>query len=145
MDDSIEIELKNLIGRHKLSGVEISNKNIKSGYDDEYEDCQCISFVIDGKTCTAIEDPEDGYRSSMKEIRVNLVPLKNTFEPVDVICSYKETEDGNDCEILEIRDIKSNKVVLEVGTDNTDDYYPSFICCWMPGNLSINKDGFNPL
>ncbi len=134
MNQDMEIELKDLVGPHKLSGVDVSNVNVKNEYGGEMEDCQCISFVIDGKTCTAIENPDDGYRSSMREIRVNLAPLKNTFEPIDVICRYKTDHESD---ILEIIDVKNDKVVLEVGTDNTDDYYPYFVCNWIPENLSV--------
>jgi hypothetical protein len=147
MDSSMPIELKDLVGRHVLSGVEMNNVSIKNEYGNDYEDCQCISFMIDGKTCTAIEDPQDGYRSSMREIKVSLTPLKTHFEPVEVMCEHVTGHEEYQSDILEIKDVKSGKVILEVGTDNTDDYYPFFVCRWQPENMYINQkpDIFKPI
>ena len=74
------VTLKDLAGAHALNGVDLTNDKIKAWYDkDVYEDAQCFSFRLDEKTYTAIEDPSDGYRSSMQEIRVSDHALKNTF------------------------------------------------------------------
>ena len=54
------MELQELVGLHKLSGVDMSNEKIKEEWGDSFEDCQVINFILDKKTYTAIEDPSDG-------------------------------------------------------------------------------------
>jgi hypothetical protein len=34
---------------------------------------------------------------------------------------------------------KDGLVILEVGTDNNDDYYPSFVSSWKPENMAVNR------
>ena len=109
-------ELEDLVGTHELSGV---GRNIIEC------DANSFSFILDGITFTAIEDPEDGYRSTMKELFIG-GEIKNTFKPVEVEC------------ILHDKTLRMNykdKLVLEVGTDNYDDYYPVFVNHWNPENI----------
>ena len=40
---------------------------------------------------------------------------------------------------LELLDCKTGKTVLEVGTENTDDYYPCFVANWSPENMACNQ------
>jgi len=63
------IELKSLLGAHELSGVDMINRQVE--YYGSMEDCNVINFVLDGKTYTAIEDYNDGYRSAMEKIYVS--------------------------------------------------------------------------
>jgi hypothetical protein len=134
------MELKDLIGLHKLSGVDMNSESIKDTWGDNYEDCQVIRFVLDKKTYSAIEDPEDGYRSCMREIREDSAKVENTFAPQAVFCNYVNKGDySENADILEFQDVKTGKTLLRVGTDNTDDYYPQFICEWIPENMSINE------
>jgi hypothetical protein len=59
----MKIELENLIGEHLLSGVD----NIQV---DETEPIDAILFILDGVTYMAIEDPDDGYRSMLAELKI---------------------------------------------------------------------------
>ena len=133
------IEIKSLVGKHTLSGVDEITRKIKNYFGDSFESCQCINFVLDGKTYTAIEDPDDGYRSALDKIIESNEKIENTFAPVEVIVLYREKYQYGECEILDFVDIKNGKRVLEIGTEDTDDYYPCFVACWMPENLSINE------
>src|SRR3990167_2940722 len=112
--------------------------------DKYFQDCQCINFVLDGKTYTAIEDPQDGYRSSLDKIIVSDHKVENVFTPVEVVVSHIKDKGNkyntNNCWILRFTDTTNGKVVLEVGTDDTDDYYPTFVSDWMPASLSINGE-----
>ena len=137
------VEISSLVGKHVLSGVDMINRQMKQWHGD-FEDCQCINFVLDGITYTAIEDPSDGYRSQLKEIIKSDEKMENNFRAVEVVISLIEKRErwagyGVDCEILQFIDTANGKVILEVGTDNTDDYYPSFVSDWMPEKLSINE------
>lgn len=136
------IEMKSLAGKHLLSGVDEENRKIE--HYGGLEDCQCINFVLDGVTYTAIEDSSDGYRSTLDGIMVSQEKVKNDFLPVEVLVVYREKGDSewstnNDCEILDFFDTKNGKKIMEIGTDNSDDYYPSFVANWQPENLSINE------
>ena len=138
------MELKDLVGKHKLSGVDMLYESIKGTWGDNYDDCQVIRFILDGVTYSAIEDPEDGYRSSMDEIRIDNGLVSNTFPEQEVICShfikgvYSEEDD-----ILEFLSANTGKLILRVGTADVDDWYPSFICEWVPENMDINQEKSN--
>lgn len=135
------IELKTLTGIHKLSGVDRDRQAIKSEWGDYNEDCDVISFVLDGKTYTATEDPSDGYRSCMKSLLASNIKVKNKFKPHRVMCQMRgDSEYGERNDILDIVDVKTGKVVLSVGTGNYDDYYPYFVAEFNPENLAINAE-----
>lgn len=129
------MELQELVGLHKLSGVDMSNEKIKEEWGDSFEDCQVINFILDKKTYTAIEDPSDGYRSSMREIKLSKVVIKNVFKPVKVMGVMRQ--DTSD-DVIDFFDVKTGKVVLSVGTENLDDYYPGFVAFFNPENMAIN-------
>lgn len=134
-----EVELKDLVGLHKLTGVDFETEKIKD-YCGNFEDAQVIRFCLDGKTYVATEDPSDGYRSCMSSLEVVNEKPKNTFEKVSVFGIMKTQSHYNKCEIIQFYDVKTAQIVLEVGTDNSDDYYPSFIAHWAPENLYLNQN-----
>ena len=130
------IELKTLIGKHILTGVDFETEAVKQ-WDDCYEDCEVVRFELDGKTYIAMEDPSDGYRSCMKDCKVVDEKPKNVFDGVEVMGIMKpDGYDKNDT--IQFYDIKSGKIVLEIGTDNYDDYYPCWVGRWTPENLHVN-------
>ena len=120
------IELDSLVGQHKLSGVD--SGNLPNGANTFF-------FTLDGKTYVATEDESDGYRSSMDSLEISDKILTNTFPPQKV--TGRMTGSGND--VLEFIDNENGKTVLRVGTDNSDDYYPSFVSDFNPENMSVNK------
>ncbi len=134
------INLKDLIGKHILTGVDLWNKKVKESYGDYYEDCECVSFVLDGVTYTAIEDPEDGYRSCMSEIGISKNDVvKNIFPPVEVLVREMSDDDYEENEAIEFIDTQNGKIILTVGTKNINDYYPYFVSEFVPENMSINS------
>lgn len=59
--------LSDLIGKHHLSGVDFGT--IPADLDRYiYEDSETMTFVLDGRAYCIVEDPSDGYRSSMRDI-----------------------------------------------------------------------------
>lgn len=133
------MELESLVGLRTLTGVEMGVlPPDKDAY--RYEDANTMAFILDGTTYVATEDPEDGYRSCMRDLNVCLPPttLTNTFPPCQVLCRMQGSSYGEKNEILECIDIVTGQVVLEVGTSNTDDYYPSFVANFMPHNMAGN-------
>ena len=132
------MELKDLVGEHILSGVDMTSKPYW-GY--RYQDCQVINFVLDGITYSAIEDLDDGYRTMMGEIKVITEPVvSNAFPGQEVVARMLPDSKYEKNEVLEIIDIRTGKTVLQVGTANTDDYYPYFVAEFTPENMFINKD-----
>ena len=131
------MELKKLVGKHFLDAVDFNTKRVKEDYGDGYGDCQTISFRLHGKVYTAVEDPEDGYRSCMKHIKVSTTyKMKNIFSPIEVLGRHKiGGEYGQTSDILELISTINGETILEVGTKNADDYYPSFVANFNTENL----------
>lgn len=132
------MELTDLIGEHVLSGVDFSNEDVLT-WGENYEPCQVMRFRLDGVVYQVVEDPSDGYRSSMRDITTSDVPIKNEFEGVRVVGRH-DTGDAHDRnDILVLMDIVSGKDVLWCGTSNFDDYYPSFVANFTPENMAVNQ------
>ena len=126
-----EVALESLVGVHWLSGVDRENGGVVA-HGEKYQHCDSISFELDGVVYTAVEDPDDGYRSSMERLFVDDRPIENKFKRHKVLGRLNS-------EIIEFIDAKTGKVVLEVGTDSNDTYYPCWVASWNPENLSANS------
>ena len=130
------MQLENLVGLHKLTGVEYTSMKC-TGFFGSETDAQGIAFVLDGHVYLALEDENDGYRSACRDLIANdRHMVSNIFEPVEVFCIY-----GADREMdtLDIWDINTNKKILSVGTDNRDGYYPCFVGVFHPEYMIHNK------
>lgn len=134
--------LNDLVGTHELSGVEFNT--LPADRERWRDEAQACSFVLDGVVYTVTEDPDDGYRSSMESIEVGGF-VANRFEPQRVLCSMqlRGTYDSVD-DILVMRDATTGKAVLEIGTSDTDDYYPSFVANFDPTAMACNSVGAAP-
>ena len=135
----MELELKDLVGEHVLSGVDFCTTKVEM-WGEHFEDCEVVNFVLDGVTYTAIEDPNDGYRSCMEEIKVSDTPIINNFPGQRVVATMRPDEKYANNDILDLIDVVTGKVVLSIGTDNYDDYYPCWVAVFYPENMSINAD-----
>lgn len=131
------MKLEDFVGNHFLSGVELSTQK-KHIYGSKYEDCGVILFIIDGVTYKAVEDPDDGYRSYLDDLSITDEKIKNTFPSHEVIGRMKEDENYEKNDIIQFIDVTTNKIVLEIGTGNTNNYYPYCVFEWNPQNLAIN-------
>lgn len=129
-----KVTLMDLVGEHRLEGVDFGiETNVR---DSEYEKCQAMRFRLDGVTYMAIEDPSDGYRSSMEEIVIVAnSEMTNTFPGVVVGAEYY----GEHQDILKLVDMHTREVILEVGTNYVDDYYPCFVSSFRPEAMSVNR------
>ena len=133
-----DINLSDLIGIHKLSGVEYGN--------EEFEDCfgnkdtrGRVIFVLDGIKYVAVEDPNDGYRSCCKEIEITEEKIYNQFEPIEVFCKMMEDGGMYSNDVLEIYGMQTAKLVLRIGTESYNGYYPMFIFEYKPENMAVNQ------
>lgn len=80
-------------------------------------------FKLNDLVFEAVEDPDDGYRSYLGSIQ--LADANNLQFPNFPICQVKIIE--NNYEGFDLVELKSNRAILEVGTDRFDDYYPCFL------------------
>ena len=135
-----EVTLDSLVGEHILDGVDTYVEKVKK-YGDYLEDACMIRFRLDGVVYVASEDPSDGYRSCMDKVIVSQSKkMTNTFPAVRVLARKKPDDKyGGSNDTLELIDLKTGKIVMEVGTDNDDDYYPTFVSNFQPENMSTNK------
>jgi hypothetical protein len=125
------------LGNHVLSGFD---NTIEKEQNDSWSDTfQVVKFVLDGKTYKASEDPADGYRSYLNDLIIINEKITNTFPPHDVIGKMIADNPSQINDIIEFIDILTNKTVLEIGTADTDDYYPYCVMKWSPENLAINN------
>ena len=132
------MELKDLVGEHMLDAVDFSDEQVKT-WGENFAACQVMRFRLDGRVYTATEDPDDGYRSSMREITVGDWSMTNVFQPVRVIGRHRTAgEYGHSSDVLELIDAGTGQTVIEVGTDNDDDYYPSFVASFRPEAMTPN-------
>lgn len=131
----MKTELNTLAGKRMFSGID--RKTIeKKTYGEYTEQVECVLFILDGVTYRGVEDPNDGYRSSMDALEVSEDAVSNVFPPKEVLCKHRDKNrySGED-DVLEIYNMNGG-LILEIGTSNIDDYYPSFVCNFSAEELS---------
>ena len=127
--------LEELVGTHMLTAVE---QNTLTGIGYGGDDANTIAFTLDGVTYCAVENPEDGYRSSMGElVVVKGITLTNSFPPQQVEAVYT----GGYHDLLTLRNSNTGEEVLRVGTSDTTDYYPCYVASFSPENMDVNSQG----
>lgn len=98
---------------------------------DEEGVASSFSFCINGFTCTAFENPEDGYRSSLSCLVLREGNHCSTkFQAVALRPDFNATGlDGAETVafMLNLLHPSTKEIALSVGTDYSDDYYPFFI------------------
>ena len=117
-------------GWHELSGF------CDTTIIDEYcgEELNAIIVRIDDKNYLCYEDPEDGYRSRT-EFKETDEECSNIFPPQRVMVKHYKRRDEKGMEFYN----PDFELILLVGTDYYDDYYPVARYEWHPENLPINK------
>lgn len=137
------INLTDLYGKHTLRAIK---RNVNHPFDP---DASGLAIELGGVVVMFFEDPSDGYRSMLAAPLVAADSLHefggdlNYLHIPVLIRDWKpdpNTDGSNYGEVdgIEMIDRRNGKVILTVGTRNTDDYYPSFVCDWGPGNLQEN-------
>lgn len=88
---------------------------------------------IDGDWYEFREDPDDGYRSSCDMIRLDKLdaPAGSTIEFPPMMLEFRESPSSSE-DVIRAVDERTGLVVLEAGTDQIDDYYPSYVFRWDP-------------
>jgi len=137
MTQDESLNLDDLVGKHVLDGVDTYIEKVKI-YDDKFEDANAIRFRLDGVVYVAIEDPNDGYRSCLDKLIIAPASEITNIFPAIYVLAKKKASDTHD--ILQLFDVVTGKVVLEVGTDDVDDYYPCFVSSFHPENMVTNQE-----
>jgi hypothetical protein len=140
-DDDMKIELENLKGEHTLSGIEVGEREFKNFWGHK-EECGYIKFTLDGITYIAVEDPDDGYRSYMRDLEIVDEDCEIKLPDIKVCCKMREDDKGwNETnEVLEFIDLINCETILAIGTGNTSDYYPYCVLDYYPERMSCNAD-----
>lgn len=131
--------LEHLCGSHIFSGVEMTTEKHHSLYQGEETDRDVCLFTFDGITYKATEDPDDGYRSYCNDIEMADRAPMYQFPGVQVVCHMMEDSFESKNNVLVVRDALNGKVILEIGTMNTNDYYPYCHFVYSPENMSCNS------
>lgn len=133
------MKLVQLVGEHVLDGVDFFN-DLFLQYGEDFAGSNVLRFRLDGVVYVAAEDPCDGYRSTLADVFVREgATMRNVFAPVKVRGRWRgPNSNGTEDDILELLDAKTGRVVLEVGTDNSADYYPGFVASFHPEAMACN-------
>jgi hypothetical protein len=132
--------LDDLVGEHVLTGVDFGSVTFTEGWHGGETANTCV-FELDDVVYTVTEDPSDGYRSSMESIAKGGT-VTNRFPPCRVVGSMKVPDPDSyesSHDVLELRDVTTGLIVLEVGTGNTDDYYPYYVANFDPKAMEVNS------
>jgi hypothetical protein len=87
----------------------------------KYYGANCNQFKLGSRVYEAIEDPDDGYRSCMRELVLVDKP-QGIFSRQAIATVFVREQNY----LYEIVDVKDGYVWLTFGTDSYDDYYPCF-------------------
>ncbi len=139
------VELESLVGLHVLDG----RGEFVGAREGEWHDQSPRVFVLrlDGVLYWFQENPSDGYRSSLSHVRIceatDLPPGSFATFPPMLVSVRLQTQPEPDS--YRKRDHRlygvseaTGRIVFEVGTTNTDDYYPNFVARWEPNGYEAD-------
>jgi hypothetical protein len=132
------MELKDLVGKHTLYGIEVGEKEFETRWDGIEERCY-VKFTLDGIHYLAVENPSDGYRSYMEDLQTTDDPCEIPLPNVEVVCHMEEDDEWDKNDILVFVDAANGKEILRIGTGKCDDYYPYCEMEYTPENMSCNE------
>lgn len=127
-------------GKYLLSGVDEYQTT-----NDFYENINGVVLILNGEKYIMAEDQSDGYRSYGILVKDENVECLNTFPPQEIVIESKVTKitehfDSISNEMMTIKNPFTNEIIIELGTENMDDYYPMGVFHYHPENLPINKN-----
>ena len=125
--------LFDLVGTHTLTGIWRGMlESSASGYG---EDATVVVIEIDGAHWLFQEDQTDDYRSMLQDVKI-VTDFAESLAPINppMVVEFRKR-----CSIMSDEpdlvygvNEATGLVVLEIGTDHTYDYYPSFVFDWNP-------------
>lgn len=91
-----------------------------------------LHFKLGDKVYEVLEDGDDGYRSYLGSVEVRETSGLIFFgKPVDEVVCVKAPTDG-DFDGYDIKSLRDGHVWLRFGTDDSLDWYPSFVFRYQP-------------
>lgn len=107
---------------------------IKQGLEANFYGVDGNCFKLDTFVFEAVEDPEDGYRSCMSEVRMadSTEGLIFFQTPLARIRVTDQVDRHSDFDGYALVDIEDGHVWLSFGTEDVGDYYPSFTFYYSP-------------
>lgn len=124
-----------LCGERKLNAF---TADVRHPFDADANGC---ALDLGDMTVFVFENPNDGYRSSAIEpmiVKAALYEFKCDPDYIRVPCLIRRQDKGRyggAFDGVEVIDTRNGKTILLLGTDNNDDYYPSYTCEWSPQNI----------
>jgi hypothetical protein len=132
---------EDLCGERELRAI---RTDVRHPFDS---DANGVALDLGDMTVFVFEDPSDGYRSCANEPLITSAALYSfggnpeyIRAPVLIRLWTKSTYGSDGADGVEFIDKRNGQTILLLGTDNVDDYYPSFTCDWRPQNLAENAD-----
>lgn len=102
-------------------------------------DASGVALDLGDLTVFVFEDPDDGYRSSAgAPLTAKASMYEYAGSPTYIRAPVTITAWGEHGTGIILTDRRNGKVVLRLGTDESDDYYPCFVCDWRPQDLADN-------
>jgi len=92
------------------------------------------SFKLGDTVFEALEDEDDGYRSSLGSIEVKDPEGLIFFQTV---IARVRVENAPNIDGHQLVDIDDGHVWLEIGTSDYDDYYPCFVFSYHPKAVTV--------
>lgn len=129
-------------GTHLFSGVAMVD--VPVGWPEDNEFAEGVVMTIDGNDYVAYTDPSDGWRSYGRFILCN-GQFKVPQFPAQVVHITNYSEDGMDDSGWPrkydkmVMTGRNGRLILEIGTDHSDAWYPRAIFHYNPANLPINE------
>ncbi len=114
---------------------------IKQGLEADFYGVDNECFKLEQFVFEAVEDPDDGYRSCMQEVRMkdDTEGLIFFTTPLARVRVTENSDSVDDFDGYALVDVKDGHEWLVFGTSESSDYYPSFIFCYTPkpGNQTV--------
>jgi hypothetical protein len=135
------MKLKELVGEHMLDTAAVIGTMGPDPESSQSDNRRVISFGLDGKTFTAIEEDLGAGRSSLDRIAVedgHTEALQGaTLVSRPVIITHQdnasqEPHGVDDWDIIVVTDRDTAHIWLRLGTEGVNDDYPSCIFDWTP-------------
>lgn len=99
-----------------------------------------LEFKLGNNVWLAVEDEEDGYRSSLGAIELPPAGTGPFFKiPIAQVILREKNDDEYFTGYLLV-DALDNHVWLRIGTNNSDSYYPLFVFEYTPKEIPMNTE-----
>lgn len=135
----VEFEINKRYSGKQLEHYRLYRPCFDCSYFDSGRDISIIEFNLNGIFYSAIENPSDGYRSTLyglfqhnelskysDEISFP-IPLKVEVSFLESYATFSDPEEDYFTESEIVRFSYNKKTVMDIGTHNIDDYYPSCV------------------